>query len=40
MEKRADLVADAAREPADAVAAGTWSPTAVEDAIDAVETIA
>ncbi|MFC9795719.1 hypothetical protein ACFVJI_24160 [Streptomyces sp. NPDC127584] len=40
LEKRADLVADAAREPADAVAAGTWSPTAVEDAIDAVETIA
>ncbi|MGA5498738.1 hypothetical protein ACPCSP_30760 [Streptomyces cinereoruber] len=40
LEKRADIVADAACELADAAAAGIWSPAAVEDAIDAIETIA
>ncbi|GAA3918247.1 hypothetical protein GCM10022244_29340 [Streptomyces gulbargensis] len=36
----ADAVADAACELADAVAAGIWTPAAIEDAIEAVETIA
>ncbi|WP_432128051.1 hypothetical protein [Streptomyces sp. bgisy082] len=36
LEKRADIVADAACELADAAAAGTWSPAAVEDAIETI----
>ncbi|MFD0078499.1 hypothetical protein ACFVIY_39485 [Streptomyces sp. NPDC127166] len=35
-----DAVADAACDPADAVATGHWSPAAVEDAVEVVETIA
>ncbi|MDV9186824.1 hypothetical protein R6L23_00990 [Streptomyces sp. SR27] len=36
----ADAIADAACELADVVATGTWTPAAIEDALEAVETIA
>ncbi|MFF9425589.1 hypothetical protein [Streptomyces sp. NPDC014746] len=38
--QHADAVADAACELADTVAAGTWNPAAVEDVIEAIETLA
>ncbi|MFD4320452.1 hypothetical protein [Streptomyces sp. NPDC058548] len=38
--QHADAVADAACELADAVAAGAWNPAAVDDVIEAIETLA
>ncbi|WP_217207755.1 hypothetical protein [Streptomyces sp. AC550_RSS872] len=40
VEQLADDVAEAACELADAVAAGEWSPAAVDDVVDAIETLA
>lgn len=40
VERRADEIAEAACELADAVSAQRWSPAAVDDAVDAIETLA